>query len=64
MPAGKRPRVMFVTSDHVKQALERWAEDEDKTVSSLLDELIKEVLVQKGYLEPPKKLLSHSHHKN
>jgi hypothetical protein len=58
MPAGKRPRVMFVTDELTKEALERWAEEEGRTVSNLLDELVKEVLVQKGYIEPPKKLLS------
>jgi hypothetical protein len=48
---------MFVTDEPVKEALEKWAEDESKTVSGLLDELIKEILIQKGYIEPPKKLL-------
>jgi hypothetical protein len=60
MPAGRRPRVMFVTDDPIKLALEKWASDEGKTVSSLLDELVKEVLAQKGYVDPPKKLLSQS----
>jgi hypothetical protein len=57
MPAGRRPRIMFVTDEPVKDALEKWADDESKTVSGLLDELIKEILIQKGYIEPPKKLL-------
>jgi hypothetical protein len=48
---------MFVTDEPVKDALEKWADDESKTVSGLLDELIKEILIQKGYIEPPKKLL-------
>ncbi|BAZ12302.1 hypothetical protein NIES4071_41320 [Calothrix sp. NIES-4071] len=60
MPAGKRPRVMFVTDDQTKEALEKWADAEGRTVSNLLSELVKEVLVQKGYIEPPKKLLSQS----
>jgi CopG-like RHH_1 or ribbon-helix-helix domain, RHH_5 len=58
MPAGRRPRVMFVTDDRTKEALEKWADVEGRTVSNLLDELVKEVLVQKGFIEPPKKLLS------
>lgn len=55
--SGRRPRIMFVTDEKVKKALEDWAESESRTVSSLLDELVKEVLVQKGYIEAPKKLL-------
>ena len=49
---------MFVSDEPTKDALEKWAEDEGKTVSALLDQLVKEVLIQKGYIEPPKKLLS------
>ena len=60
MTTGKRPSIMFVTSEENKQALEAWAKDTSKTVSSLLDELITEVLAQKGLIEPPKKLLNWS----
>ncbi|BAZ71359.1 hypothetical protein NIES4106_61560 (plasmid) [Fischerella sp. NIES-4106] len=58
MPAGSRPRIMFVTDEEVKEALEHWAEDERRSVSSLIDTILRELLVEKGYLEPPKKLLS------
>ena len=57
MSLGRRPRIMFVTDEKTKKALEDWAEAESRTVSNLLDELVKEVLVQKGYIEAPKKLL-------
>ena len=48
---------MFQTDEPTKQALERWAEEEGKTVSNLIDTALKELLLEIGYLEPPKKLL-------
>lgn len=56
MPTRK-PRIMFQTDEPTKEALERWAEDEGKTVSNLIDTALKELLLEIGYLEPPKKLL-------
>jgi hypothetical protein len=58
MPTGKSPRIMFVTDDKTKEAIDKWASDEHRAVSGLLNDLVKEFLVQKGYLEPPKKFLS------
>jgi hypothetical protein len=63
MAISRRPRIMFVTSEENKKALEVWASDTSRTVSSLLDELISEVLIQKGLIEPPKKLLNWSDRK-
>lgn len=56
---ARRPRIMFVTDEWAKQALDDWAESENLTTSSLLDKLVQEVLVAKGYSpEAPKKLLT------
>ena len=49
---------MFQSDEATKEALERWASDENRTMSSLIDTVLKELLIEKGYLEPPKKLLS------
>ena len=54
----RKPRIMFQSDEATKEALERWASDENRTVSSLIDTVLKELLIEKGYLEPPKKLLS------
>lgn len=63
MAISRRPRIMFVTSEENKKALEVWASDTSRTVSSLLDELISEILIQKGLIEAPKKLLNWSDRK-
>lgn len=49
---------MFQTDEATKDALERWASDENRTLSSLVDTVLKELLIEKGYLDPPKKLLN------
>lgn len=56
--ATRKPRIMFQTDEAAKDALERWASDENRTLSSLIDTVLKELLIEKGYLEPPKKLLN------
>lgn len=53
----RKPRIMFQTDEPTKEALERWASDEGKTLSNLIDTALKELLIEMGYSEPPKKLL-------
>ena len=48
---------MFVSDEETRAALERWAADEKKTLSNLINTVLKELLLDLGYLEPPKKLL-------
>ena len=62
MPTTKK-RILIQVDDDLDEALKSCAEDEDRSVSSLVVSVMREVLVQKGYLEPKKPLRLQSSHK-
>lgn len=43
----------FRVEQDLKEALERAAKDDDRSVSSLVERILKSWLTEKGYLSPP-----------
>jgi hypothetical protein len=53
MPTVKK-RIMFQSDDDLDEALKACAEAEDRSVSSLIVSVMREHLIQKGFLEAKK----------
>ncbi|MBP7339090.1 ribbon-helix-helix protein, CopG family [Niveispirillum sp.] len=49
----KQTALSFRVSADLKEALERAAKDDDRSVSSLVERILKSWLTEKGYLPPP-----------
>lgn len=49
----KRPRIMFTCDDETKSYLEEWAETENRTLSNLMETLVREAIAARQAHEPP-----------
>jgi len=47
---SKKPRVMFLCDESLKEALEAWAEKESRTVSNLCELIVKKAAQDAGFL--------------
>ncbi|NJL62275.1 MAG: hypothetical protein HC903_11105 [Methylacidiphilales bacterium] len=52
--ATTKKRILIQVDDDLDEALKACAEAEDRSVSSLVVSTMRELLVQKGYLQPKK----------
>ncbi len=48
---SKKPRVMFLCDESLKDALEAWAEKESRTVSNLCELIVKKAAQDAGFLK-------------
>jgi hypothetical protein len=47
----KKPRVMFTCDEPLKESLEAWAEHESRTVSNLVELIVRQAAKDAGHLQ-------------
>ena len=54
----KRPRIMFTADEALKEALDRWAQKETRTISNLCEVVLRKAAIEAGYLSEAEELMS------